>query len=75
MTPLAQQKLVMGDLVAGDLGIVGARLIVPGHPEKSVLLQRVSRDDFVRMPPVNVNHEIQPLVPVLEAWIRSLTPP
>jgi glucose/arabinose dehydrogenase len=73
-TPFASQKLINGDLVAGDLAIPGARVIVPGHPEKSVLLQRLLRDDAFRMPPVNVNHEPQPVVPLLEEWIRSLTP-
>jgi hypothetical protein len=71
-TPLSEQNLIDGELVAGDIGIPGARVIVPGHPEKSVMLQRLRRDDFVRMPPVNVNHEPQPVAPLLEAWIRSL---
>jgi glucose/arabinose dehydrogenase/mono/diheme cytochrome c family protein len=71
-TPLSAQKLVNGELIAGDLAIPGARIIVPGHPEKSVLLQRLLRDDVVRMPPVNVNHEPQPVAPLVEEWIRSL---
>jgi glucose/arabinose dehydrogenase len=71
-TPLPAQKLINGDLIAGDLSIPGARIIVPGHPDKSVLLQRLLRDDAVRMPPINVNHEPQPIAPLLEDWIRSL---
>lgn len=73
-TPLADQKIIHGELVAGDLGIPGAQIIVPGAPEKSVMLQRLLRDDAVRMPPVNVNHEPSPVVPLLEQWIRSLKP-
>jgi glucose/arabinose dehydrogenase len=71
-TPLSKQQLINGELIAGDLSIPGARVIVPAHPEKSVLLQRLIRDDAVRMPPVNVNHESQPVIPLLEEWIRSL---
>src|SRR5262249_29720307 len=44
-TPLAEQKLVNGELLAGDLGLTGARVVVPGHPENSVLFQRISKTD------------------------------
>ena len=44
-TPLADQKLLNGDLMAGDLGIAGARLLLPGSPDKSVLFQRLRRND------------------------------
>lgn len=71
-TPLEQQKLIGAEPVAGDLGIAGAKLIVPGDPDKSVLLQRVRRDDAVRMPPINVNPEPQPIVPLLRQWILDL---
>lgn len=71
-TPLAQQNLINGDLVAGDLGIPGARVVVPGEPEKSILLERLTRHDQFRMPPVSVNDDPSPIVPLLRDWIRSL---
>jgi glucose/arabinose dehydrogenase len=71
-TPLMEQKLLNGDLAAGDLGIQGARVITPGQLEKSVLFQRLKRPDFFRMPPVSVNNEPSRILPVLEEWIRSL---
>jgi hypothetical protein len=71
-TPLAQQALINGQLIAGDLGIAGARVIVPGSPEKSVLYQRLKRNDFFRMPPGATTDEPTPLLPVLDQWIRSL---
>lgn len=71
-TPLSGQNLIHGPLMAGDLGIAGARLVVPGQPEKSILLQRVKRVDAFRMPQTNLNHEPQPILPLLEEWIRSL---
>jgi glucose/arabinose dehydrogenase len=71
-TPLEDQKLLGGDLMAGDLGVPGARVVRPGRPELSVLLMRLQRNDAFRMPQVSVNDEPQPVLPVLEAWIRSL---
>lgn len=71
-TPLNAQNLINGSLVAGDLGIMGAKVIVPGHPDKSILLQRVKRTDFFRMPPFVLSDDPSPLVPLLEEWIRSL---
>jgi hypothetical protein len=73
-TPLNEQKLLNGDLMAGDLGIAGAHVIQPGQPEKSVMFQRLKRNDAFRMPQVSVNDEPQPVLPLLEAWIRSLQP-
>lgn len=72
LTPLANQGLVNGPLAAGDLDIAGAHVVTAGRPETSILLERLKRDDAMRMPPVNVNHEPQPIVPLLETWIRSL---
>jgi glucose/arabinose dehydrogenase len=74
LTPLAKQNLLGGELLAGDLGIPGARVVVPGIPERSVLLQRLVRTDATRMPPVAVNALSSPVAPLLETWIRSLKP-
>ncbi|MEW6304576.1 MAG: PQQ-dependent sugar dehydrogenase [Verrucomicrobiota bacterium] len=72
ITPLAQSGLVNGELLAGDLGIAGARVMVPGSLEKSVLYQRLKKMDFFRMPPVAFHNEAAPVLPVLEEWIKSL---
>lgn len=72
VTPLPEQKLLAGELAAGDLGLRDAHVIVPGHPERSVMFQRLKRTDFFRMPPVSVNDEPARILPVLEEWIRSL---
>lgn len=71
-TPLAQQGLLNGEPVAGDLGISGARLIVPGSSEKSLVYQRTKRTDFFRMPPVAMNDMPSPLLPVLKEWIERM---
>lgn len=72
IVPLNEQNLLNGELVAGDLGIPGARVIVPGHPEKSVMLRRLSHNDFFRMPPVSVNEDAQPIVTPLKEWIEGM---
>jgi glucose/arabinose dehydrogenase len=73
-TPLAQTGLINGELAAGDLGIAGAKIVVPGAPEKSILLRRMKDTGFFRMPPVQHHNEPSPILPVLEEWIRSLKP-
>jgi glucose/arabinose dehydrogenase len=72
ITPLDRQRLLNEPLIAGDLGIAEARVIVPDSPERSVLYQRVKRNDFFHMPPGETTDEPSPLLPVLEQWIRDL---
>ena len=71
-TPLAQAGIVNGDLAAGDLGIAGAKVVVPGAPEKSILLRRLKDTGFFRMPPTQIHSETSPIVPLIEEWIRDL---
>ncbi|HKQ36879.1 MAG TPA: PQQ-dependent sugar dehydrogenase [Verrucomicrobiae bacterium] len=70
-TSLGRQKLINGELAAGDLGVVDARVIVPGHPEKSILLERLTRHDAFRMPPVSLNDDPNPVLPLLRQWIEG----
>ena len=71
-TPLSAAGIVRGQLMAGDLGIAGAQVVVPGHPEKSILLQRLKRTDFFRMPPIALNEPPPALLPLVKEWIHSL---
>jgi hypothetical protein len=57
---------------AGDLGIAGAKVIAPGSPSTSVLLERMKRLDVHRMPPVGSRVVDQGGVDLLTAWIQSL---
>ena len=72
ITPLQSQNLINGELAAGELEIAGAHVVIPGSPDKSVLLQRLTRNDAFRMPPVSVNDDPQPIVEVLREWIEGL---
>jgi glucose/arabinose dehydrogenase len=71
-TPLAQQGLINGAPIAGDLGIAGAKIIAPGAPEKSILLERLKRHDAAKMPPTALNSDPSPVLGPLREWIESL---
>jgi glucose/arabinose dehydrogenase/mono/diheme cytochrome c family protein len=72
ITPLGDQRIVNGELIAGDMGIAGARVVILGDPGRSILLQRLTSRDALKMPPVAVHGETSPLVPYLEEWIREM---
>lgn len=56
----------------GDLNITGARILDPGTPSKSILLQRPSSTDpLVRMPPLATFLVDQEAVDLLRSWISS----
>jgi glucose/arabinose dehydrogenase len=55
-------------------GLPGARLIAPGHPERSVLMHRISRRGPGQMPPLATSLVDRDAVPVLREWIRQMPP-
>ena len=73
-TPLENQQLVNGPLMSGDLGVPGAKAIVPGVPAKSMLLIRLRKPpgDPMRMPPACPLLETPPALPLLETWVRGM---
>lgn len=73
-TPLAKQQLINGPLLSGDLGVAGAKVVVPGQPEKSMLYLRLKKPpgDPMRMPPGCASPATPPVVPLLESWIKQL---
>ena len=72
ITALADQNIIHGELMAGDLGIEGAKVVVPGDPDRSILLQRMTHKGPFKMPPVSVHNVESPAIEVIEAWIRGL---
>jgi uncharacterized repeat protein (TIGR03806 family) len=74
-TPLERQKVINGSLIAADLGVPGARVVVPGAPEKSMLYLRMNRrQDVFNMPPLATNLVDPDAARVVVEWIRSLPP-
>jgi uncharacterized repeat protein (TIGR03806 family) len=58
----------------GNLDIADARLLVPGAPEKSLILQRMERLDERRMPRVASSVVDDDAVKLIKAWIEQLAP-
>ena len=71
-TPLSEQNIIHGELMADSMGIPGAKVVVPGDPEKSILLQRMKTTGPFKMPPVSVHNVPSPAIAVIEEWIRGL---
>jgi uncharacterized repeat protein (TIGR03806 family) len=57
---------------AGDLGVAGAKLIVPGAPDKSILSLRPHSPAANRMPPLASSIVDDPGVKVIDDWIRGI---
>ena len=49
-----------------------ARIIAPGHPERSAMLRRLSQRGFGQMPPLSITTVDDRAVRMFEEWIRSL---
>jgi len=57
----------------GDLGIASARIIAPGDPARSVLLERIRSTGTPRMPPVGSNVVDEAGSQLISDWIQQLT--
>jgi uncharacterized repeat protein (TIGR03806 family) len=57
----------------GTLGIVGARVVAPGEPERSVLWERLRIVGDGRMPPLGTVLEHEAATDVIAEWITGLT--
>jgi uncharacterized repeat protein (TIGR03806 family) len=71
-TALAQASACNAAPEAGDLGIAGAKLIVPGSPATSLVSVRAHALGSNRMPPLASSVVDQAGVGVLDDWIRAL---
>lgn len=71
-TPLALSGILNVDPLAGDLGVAGAKIILPGQPEKSVFYLRDSATNEDLMPPIGRTLNDPHYVPELYSWIQRL---
>ena len=70
-TPLADAGIVNGT-VSNNGGNPNAKLVVPGSPIDSILLQRIQASaGFTRMPPVATNEVDRTAVTMLSDWIQN----
>ena len=72
-TPLSQTQACDEPPQDGDLGLADARVVAPGAPERSVLLERMLRLDGDRMPRVGSEVVDVQGTELIEAWIDELT--
>lgn len=70
-TPLKNQNLINGP-VANQFGLAGAKIIVPGDTNKSILFRRISIIGGEQMPPLAKNAVDKNAVAVMANWIQSL---
>ena len=71
-TPLERTGLLDGEVTQGGGGIEDARLIAPGEPERSMILQRMRTLGDGRMPPLGSNRVDERGAELLAQWITSL---
>ena len=72
-TPLSAMQTCNAKPAAGDLGIANSKVLVPGDSAHSLIVQRPSRLDANRMPPLATNVVDTAAVGVLDQWVKSLT--
>jgi uncharacterized repeat protein (TIGR03806 family) len=69
-----QMRLFDALPVHTTFGIASARLIAPGAPERSLLLERMQRRGHGQMPPIGTNHTDQSALELIREWIQQVPP-
>ncbi len=69
---LQQLHLVNEVPMKGDFGIEGGRLVVPGHPEQSIMLYRMLKGGSGRMPHIGGHVEDVAGIGLIDQWILGM---
>jgi len=69
---LAEMRIVNVKPIHDTFGIKDAKLVAPGHPERSVLLHRISHRDKGHMPPLATRVVDQVMVDAIREWILGM---
>jgi uncharacterized repeat protein (TIGR03806 family) len=70
--PLKEMGVVDVKPAHGDFGLKGAKLLVPGHPEQSIILHRMERVGLGRMPHVSSHVPDEKAVRLIRDWIKAM---
>jgi uncharacterized repeat protein (TIGR03806 family) len=70
--PLKEMGIVNIKAAHGDFGIDGAKLVVPGHPERSIVYQRMTLTGLGRMPHIGSRVVDEQAVRLVGEWIRAM---
>ncbi len=71
-TPLDKARIVNAKPLHDTFGLKDAKLVAPGHPERSVLLHRISNRDKGHMPPLATRVVDRQTVQMMHDWIVQL---
>ena len=71
-TPLEKMKLLEVPPVHHRFDLPDARLVAPGHPERSILLHRLAKRGPGQMPQLATSLIDEQAVKLVEEWIKSL---
>jgi len=72
-TAVADMNVCDAPVMGSDLGIADVRIIVPGEPDRSILLQRMQRRDAYGMPPLASARADISGAALLSDWITAQT--
>jgi uncharacterized repeat protein (TIGR03806 family) len=70
--PVKEMGIVDVKAVHGDFGIKGAKLVVPGHPEQSIIHHRMAMTGLGRMPHIGSRVVDEQAVRLVAEWIRTM---
>lgn len=71
-TASEKQNLINADPLHDRFGIADAKLVAPGSPDRSLLLQRIARRGHGQMPQLATSLVDERAVALFTEWIRSL---
>jgi uncharacterized repeat protein (TIGR03806 family) len=70
--PLKEMGIVNVPPAHGNFGIQDAKILVPGHPEKSILVHRMAMTGLGRMPHIGSRVVHESAVEVVREWIKGM---
>ena len=70
--PLADMGIVNVPPAHGSFNLKDAKILVPGHPEKSILLHRMNMTGLGRMPHIGSRVVHESAVKVVSEWIKGM---
>jgi hypothetical protein len=72
--PLKELGIVNTRPGQGMFEIADARVLAPGHPEKSLLYERMTKLGLGRMPHIGSNMVDEKSARLIQEWIRQMKP-
>ena len=70
--PLKDMGIVNVNPAHGNFKIDGAKLLVPGQPDKSIILYRMNMTELGRMPHIGSRVIDEPAVKLVQEWIKGM---